>query len=176
MISIEYCHVYTNKEIDSLANDSITVLRGVIKDYPGEPYELVIMVDDYSHGEVNKFDYRAFDLYLKNRQAIPKVIINESDLLPVNLRVIDELPNGKIKRIYTDYIAKGKHPCSLFIASWYLVRLGYMHLHNTNISPGDRLINILPVSFIDAEQKASKILRQLDIPYYKAISNIYVNG
>ena len=58
-----------------------------------------------------------------------------------------------------DYIKSKKYPCSLFIAAWYLLRLG--HLKHDSFSEdlyAKRLINILPESFKPFEDKALEIM------------------
>ena len=55
---------------------------------------------------------------------------------------------------------KKKYPCSLFIASWYLLRIGKIE---SPMFPkelvAEKLINILPESFKPFEEKALEIIR-----------------
>ncbi|MGK3946355.1 hypothetical protein ABK046_49375, partial [Streptomyces caeruleatus] len=70
-----------------------------------------------------------------------------------------------------------KYPCSLFIASWYLLRLGHVSspMFDKNLV-AKKLINILPESFKPFEDKAIEIIEatqsasakdQIDNRYFK---------
>lgn len=181
--SIEYCHVYTSSGVDELAENSISALRDVLKDVKDTPYELAVMVDDYSPKDKTDFDYKAFIDYLNVHKVVPSLFIKESDLLGINRKILDRLPNGKLRQSYVNYIlTKEQHPCSLFVASWYMLRLGLVTASNDDpdsvkmVQPADRLINILPAYFIDAENRAAKILRALGVPYSTTIMNIYLEN
>ena len=59
-----------------------------------------------------------------------------------------------------DYITLKKYPCSLFIAAWYLLRLG--HLNHQYFNPdftAEELVNILPKSLKPFEEKALEIIK-----------------
>jgi hypothetical protein len=64
-----------------------------------------------------------------------------------------------LKQQITDYIKSKKYPCSLFIAAWYLSRLGRI---DNPVVPSSvqarRLINILPESFRPFEDKGLEII------------------
>jgi hypothetical protein len=63
-----------------------------------------------------------------------------------------------------------------------MLRLGLVTASNGDpdsvkmVQPADRLINILPAYFIDAENRAAKILRALGVPYSTTIMNIYLEN
>ena len=154
-ISIEYCHVYTGQPwtLDSAA--SITQLHQIIDGLEPDSYELVIMVDDYSSASVNQdeFDYALFMRRLSEKMARPGVLVQESSLVTDNLTTIKRMPEGSHKTQLVRYINKtGRHPCSLFIATWYLQRLGI--ISSTRIHPAERLVNVLPAHYAPAEERA----------------------
>jgi len=178
--SIEYCHVYTDKGVDEQAENSITILKDVLKDIREEEFELAVMVDDYTPANC-EFSYKQFIEFISARNATPSILIKESSLLLMNEVTLNRMPEGKLKQSYITYISgKGLHPCSLFVATWYLIRLGWIQpgkletVIDTGFRVADRLINILPVHFLEAENKASKILRSIGVPVSKLITNIYI--
>ncbi len=88
--------------------------------------------------------------------------------------------SGKIERKkIEDYIISAKkYPCSLFIATWYLIRLGciecifFPHDHTAGT-----LINILPQSFSPFEDRALEIIANTPFSMYcDKIENRYFEG
>jgi hypothetical protein len=89
-------------------------------------------------------------------------------LVPLADTFLQAIEKPKITRMYRSYITrKGKYPCSLLTATWYLVRLGRIDgssiLHKNSqlsldMAAADKLINILPSSFKDVEKEAHKLI------------------
>ncbi len=87
-------------------------------------------------------------------------MIRESQLISDCDNVISLIKDRQIKDDLVNYVKKGKYPCSLFIATWYLIRLGCI---DSEIFPkqeqGKSLLNILPESFKPYEDKGLDIIK-----------------
>lgn len=160
-LSIEYAHIYTNREISEEHKTSLGILNE-LKNKPDLTAGLVVMVDDYSFPDPT-FDYDSFASWLDDQGHKPDLMIRESQLIPTCDQVLAKMPDNKLKRSIVDYIRDKKYPCSLFIAAWYLTRLGYL---TTPIFPNElvaeKLINILPESFKPFEDEGLKIIRSTE--------------
>lgn len=154
-VSIEYAHIYTNSKISEEHELSLKELEGV----RGQNSSLVVMVDDYSFPDPT-FDYGAFTSWLSDQGHAPNVVVRESQLIPQCDEVLALLEDEKLKGDIVDYIKAKKYPCSLFIAVWYLVRLGRLsHPQFPEAEQAEKLINILPESFKPFEEKGFDIIR-----------------
>lgn len=154
-LSIEYAHIYTNDKIGEEHELSLKVLDELQK----ENASLVIMVDDYSFPDPD-FDYGELSVWLTERGHKPDFIVRESQLIPACDEVLKLIEDKNLKDEIADYVRAKKYPCSLFIATWYLVRLG--KIENPIFDRGlvaEKLINILPDSFRPFEEKALEIIR-----------------
>lgn len=159
-ISIEYAHIYTNQHISEEHQLSVDVLSDVIEGNKarGAQSSLLVMVDDYSFPDPS-FDYVSFEQWLGKQGFRPNLMFKESQLIPVCDEVLELMRDVKLKQQITDYIKAKKYPCSLFIAAWYLMRLGKLE---SPLFPAelrsDKLINILPESFKPFEDKGLEII------------------
>lgn len=174
-VSVEYAHIYTNQHINEEHDLSVKVLSDIVKTHgnQGKGISLVVMVDDYSFPDPS-FDYDSFILWLDAQGFKPDLLFRESQLIPVCDQLIGLIQQEKLKSQLTDYIKAKKYPCSLFIAAWYLLRLG--KLESTSFPAhlcAPRLINILPESFKPFEDKALEIIRATS--YSDTESNIEYN-
>lgn len=168
-ISVEYAHIYTNNHINDEHKLSVEVLKEVVENIENDKNEhsLVVMVDDYSFPDPT-FDYESFLEWLSDQGFAPKLMIRESQLIPTCDAVLARMTESKLKTSVIDYIkVKGKYPCSLFIAAWYLLRLGGIE---SDIFPKDlqsiSLINILPESFKPFEEKGIKIIESAGFGHF----------
>ena len=173
-ISIEYAHIYTNDHINEEHQLSVDVLKEVVENIEQEKnqHSLVVMVDDYSFPDPN-FNYDSFLEWLNTQGFAPNLLLRESQLIPICDDVLSLMPDGKLKGSIVDYIkAKNKYPCSLFIAAWYLLRLGGLE---SDIFPkilqSNSLINILPESFKPFEEKGIKIIESAGFGHF--VKNIH---
>ncbi len=160
-VSIEYAHIYTNNEIGKEHEASLSHLS-VVKhrlENRAQTYNLVILVDDYSFPDPT-FDYNLFVEWLKTKDLAPDFLYRESQLIPVCDDVLALLENKKLKDSIVAYVkSKKKYPCSLFIAAWYLLRLGALeHSSFGKDIVAERLLNILPQSFKPFEDDGLKII------------------
>lgn len=160
-VSIEYAHIYTNSSVGrehELALDKLAPIKRDL-DEVGKTYTFIVLVDDYSFPDPT-FDYGKFTRWLANHNFKPDFLYRESQLITACDDVLAVLDDNRLKASITNYIkAKKKYPCSLFIAAWYLLRLGA--LENDNFSSGivaKKLLNILPLSFKPFEDEGLKII------------------
>ncbi len=155
-ISVEYAHIYTNTKIRQEHELSLQILESL--KYESETLSFVVMVDDYSFPDPS-FDYENFSNWLTEKGFAPDLLIKESALIPVCDEVLSLIENKNLKEEIEDYVKLKKYPCSLFIASWYLLRLGCIKsdiFNETLIAK--KLINILPTSFKPFEDKGMEII------------------
>ncbi len=158
-LSVEYAHIYTNERISDDHALSLSLLKDIVNGNE-QGISLVVMVDDYSFPDPT-FDYGEFTKWLTGEGYAPNVVVRESQLTPQCDHVLALIADASVKDPIVDYIkSKKKYPCSLFIAAWYLVRLGALkHPSFANTEVAARLINILPESFRSFEEKAVDILK-----------------
>lgn len=172
-VSIEYAHIYTNNKIAQEQKFSLEVLTELKSNFEsdGKTTSLVVLVDDYSFPDPS-FDYNIFTSWLSEKGFKPDVVLRESQLIPVCDEVLNIMENKKLKESISDYIrTKKKYPCSLFVAAWYLLRLGYLShdIFNKEFI-ANKLVNVLPASFKPFEDKALEILETT--PYSKSLEQI----
>ena len=172
-VSIEYSHIYTNEKIGVEHEVSVRELDKIQE----ESESLVVLVDDYSFPDPT-FDYVDFSQWLSSKGHTPNIVFRESQLIPLCDEVLREVPEGVLKDSLTDYIKAKKYPCSLFIASWYLLRLGKLaHPLFPESEYAQRLINILPESFKSFEDKGFDIIRATKYrDLVENIENRYIEG
>lgn len=160
LVSIEYAHIYTNQHISEEHQLSVDVLGEIVAQNKqvNKQSSLVVMVDDYSFPDPS-FDYDTFVRWLDKQGFKPDVLFRESQLIPVCDQVLEIMQDEQLKQQLTDYIKAKKYPCSLFIAAWYLLRLGKLE---SRLFPealrATELINILPESFKPFEDKGLEII------------------
>lgn len=165
-VSIEYAHIYTNNHIGEEQLLSLKIL-GELKD---ENASLVVLVDDYSFPDPS-FDYELFSEWLAEEGFQPDLVFRESQLIPVCDDVLKIVEDEVLKNQIVDYVKAKKYPCSLFIAAWYLLRLGHIQsplFPETLVAK--KLISILPTSFKPFEDKAQEIIASTQ--YRESVSKI----
>lgn len=169
--SIEYAHIYTNESSTKEHDMCIEILRDTTKDIPKDDISLVVMVDDYSFPDPS-FDYEGFFVWLRDVGVHPDVTIRESQLITHCDTVVRLIENERLRGQIRDYIiASKKYPCSLFIATWYLIRLwGVASGLLPEKEVAEELINILPESFRPFEEKGFEIIQ--NTKYRNLLENI----
>lgn len=179
-ISIEYAHIYTHNKISEEQDFSVKVLNEIFASNNISKHDVVltVMIDDYSFPDP-EFNYSLFVDYLESYNLKPDIVIRESQLIPICDQVIILIENEVLRFELIDYIKqKKKYPCSLFIASWYLLRAGCITsslFENSFIA--EKLINILPESFNPFEEKAFEIISYTRFAEkITDIENKYFNG
>lgn len=160
-ISVEYAHIYTNNKIGEEQKLALTHLSAIKQklDDKSKTYSFIVLVDDYSFPDPT-FDYDSFVDWLESKNFKPDFLYRESQLIPICDEVLALLENKKLKSSIVDYIkSKKKYPCSLFIAAWYLLRLGALEHNNFSKDiVAKKLLNILPESFKPFEDDGLKII------------------
>ena len=159
-ISIEYAHIYTNNKVGAEHELSLNVLQSLKQEYDerGKTMSLVVMVDDYSFPDPT-FDYDTFSQWLASKNLKPDLLIRESQLIPACDEVLRLVQKNNLKVQIEEYIKAKKYPCSLFIAAWYLIRLGKIaHPQFDSSLTAKNLMNILPESFKPFEDKGLEII------------------
>lgn len=159
-LAIEYAHIYTNSHINEEHEFSISVLEEITKDISKEDYSLVLLVDDYSFPDPS-FNYQNLRIRLESNWFSPDVLIRESQLIPYCDEVLNSITDIKLKNNIQDYIiSKKKYPCSLFIATRYLIRLWSI---STSLYAkefiAESTLSILPESFKPFEDKWLRIIK-----------------
>ncbi|HSX41605.1 MAG TPA: hypothetical protein VLF21_03195 [Candidatus Saccharimonadales bacterium] len=163
-VSVEYAHIYTNDQIRKEHEVAIDELKTVTDklDTAGESHNLVVLVDDYSFPDPS-FDYEAYSKWLAEKGFAPDFMYRESQLIPLCDETLNLMKNEKSKQSLVKYVQNKKYPCSLFIASWYLLRLGVLgHPAFDKGVAANKLINILPESFRPYEDEALEIIKATD--------------
>ncbi|HSX31830.1 MAG TPA: hypothetical protein VLF43_01085 [Candidatus Saccharimonadales bacterium] len=159
-VSVEYAHIYANQLISEEHELSIHHIKQITHELKakGLSGSLVVMVDDYSFPDPS-FSYAKFSRWLKIKDYPPDLLIRESQLIPQCDEVLAMIEDRKLKKQLSDEIRAKKYPCSLFVAAWYLLRLGKLHspLFSRNLQAA-RLINILPESFKPFEDQGLEII------------------
>jgi len=159
-VSVEYAHIYTNDKIGEEHKLSLDILGELKEKFSKENIEasLVILIDDYSFPDPS-FNYTEFSDWLVEHGHSPDLIMRESQLIPLCDDVVAMIDDNVLKQELTDYVKRKKYPCSLFVAAWYLLRLGVLtHDSFPNHLYAKRLLNILPESFRPYEDRAMDIL------------------
>ena len=181
--SIEFSHVYMSDEEIREPKRSSKECKRVITDLEnaGESYQLAVMIDDYSGLSSGSFNYPRFMNHLRDLSLTPNLVLFEGNLIKYNRHVVNKMPQDlDLAKQLNSILENGKHPCSLFIATWYMIRLGLLDIkqkdvvYQNDFKPSSRLINILDRDVLENEIRASRILRLLNIPYSYAITNIYL--
>ncbi|MDP3696707.1 MAG: hypothetical protein Q8R55_01595 [Candidatus Taylorbacteria bacterium] len=158
-LSIEYAHIYTNKKIGDEQKLSLEILNNLTRENTDKNMSLVVMVDDYSFPDPS-FDYKSFLSWLSEEGFKPDLVIRESQLIPSCDEVLSHVTDKKLKDQISDYVRGKKYPCSIFVATWYLVRLGYINSPIFNKEfVAKKVVNILPLSFKSFEDKAIDIIK-----------------
>ncbi len=178
-LSIEYAHIYTNDKIGKEHQTSLEELKKITEEAKsgGQSVSLVILVDDYSFPDPT-FDYDNFSAWLTDNGFKPDIIFRESQLIPVCDEVLKHLQDDQLREQLNDYIKSKKYPCSLFIAAWYLLRLGFLEYPTFSKDlQAKELINILPESFKPFEDKGIEIISKTDFENpEKSVKHRYIEG
>ncbi|MEV6280173.1 hypothetical protein [Nocardia sp. NPDC051832] len=163
-VGIEYAHVYTDQEFSVQHLLSIEELHEFSYD---ASFSRIVLIDDYSTGiPVDEFGLNEFLQHLSENLAQPDAVVLESELLGYCPIVLDLIDDKKMKRGLESYHrTKGTYPCSLMVATWYLLRLGAFGRPEIECiygTPGklftDTLVSILPEYFVSPETYAKRII------------------
>ncbi len=168
--TIEYAHIYTDQQFSGEQVLGIRELKKIEEKLQkqGKTSSRIILIDDYSPGiSFSRFNTKDFLKKLEISEASPDVVVKESSLLEYCQKTIDLIENHKVKKKVISYIeTRQKFPCSLFIATWYLLRLGAFGKPQIETLVGEsddlfseKVVSILPDSFQTPEDNAIEIIR-----------------
>ncbi|MEU7769556.1 hypothetical protein AB0B25_31405 [Nocardia sp. NPDC049190] len=163
-MGIEYAHIYSDQQFSRQHERGIAEL---LKLSAGPGIKKIVLVDDYSPDPSSQcLDIRDFLRNLSRRNAAPDVAVFESELVPYCEAVLELIANKKLKKGLSDYYgSRLKYPCSLFVAAWYLLRLGFFGTPRFECITGssehlytDKIVTILPDSYMVPEARALEII------------------
>ncbi len=177
--SVEFFHIYSDEKIDTSHKASINYVKSAMKAWDFD-YDLLVLIDDYNP-DTHSLDLNEVFSYLESQGVPPTHWAREADMVTGAEKVLESLTDNKLKKQYRKYIkTHQKYPCSLLTATWYLTRLGKLSneaiqsVDSAPFIPSNYLINILPESYKDVEQRALKIIARStynDVVY--RIQNLY---
>lgn len=178
-VSIEYAHVYTNQDFNLECILFKNNLDKLLETTERDEVSLVVMVDDYSFPDPN-FNYLNFVNHVQNSTNYTiDILIRESELIKYCDIVLNEISDSALKNELTTWITLNKkYPCSLFIATWYLIRLGKIESKLLKKDhTAKKLVNILPDSFSKFENKGFEIITNTKwTASVDVIENVYIEG
>ncbi|MGW4720753.1 hypothetical protein [Nocardia sp. NPDC004260] len=170
LVGIEYAHIYSDQQFSRQHELGIAELH---KLSVGPDIKKIVLVDDYSPAHSSQcLDVHDFLKKLSEQNAEPDVAVFESELVPYCEAVLNSITDKKLKRRLTGYYrTRLKYPCSLFVAAWYLLRLGAFgtpHIKCITGSPNDlfteKLVTILPDSYMVPEARGLEIIKSTHGP------------
>lgn len=163
--SVEFFHIYTDEKINGRHKNSLRYLQEAMNAWSFD-YDLFVLIDDYNPTEHVTSSKDVLEFLTKN-DVQPNFWAFESAFIENAEILLASIEKEKIRNQYRKYIEKkGKYPCSLLAASWYLTRLGRLpHTGQMNASkessvfvPADRLVNILPDDFRTVELRVQSLI------------------
>jgi hypothetical protein len=166
---IEYAHIYIDEQFGYEHVQSLLVLKQVEESIRADAdVRRIVLIDDYNPP---KSSYRLnIDSLMRafaDNNATPDVVVAESALEPYCAAVIEMIDSSKLQSSLNRYRqSTERYPCSLFIAAWYLLRLGVFGQPSLATVRGeakdlytDSLVTILPNAFQTPENKALEIIK-----------------
>jgi len=168
--NIEFFHIYTDEKIEARHEEGLESLRAIAQSWSFD-YDKIVLIDNYNPTEPVTSAQEVLD-YLRGQNMLPEYWAYEGDMVENAKKLLDSLPEGKLKRSYLRYIEnRGKYPCSLLTATWYLTRLGRFDtsvIQATDVEyvpyqPAHRLFNLLPDDYKPVEDRAHAVI--LASPY-----------
>jgi hypothetical protein len=166
--NIEYFHIYTDEVIEDRHKEGLDSLKAIQQSWSFE-FDKIVLIDNYNPTThiTSANDVLA---YLNDAGMLPDFWAYEGDMISNAQKFLDSIEDSKLKRSYLRYIEnKGKYPCSLLTATWYLTRLGRFDssvITSTSgkpYAPAKRLFNLLPEDYKPVEDRAFELI--LHSPY-----------
>ncbi len=176
--SVEFAHIYTNEDVHKEREIELLVLNNLFKKIDRNDVGILVMVDDYSFPDPT-FNYNNFKNNLEKIGYKIDYSIRESQLIESCDIFLENLKDKNLKEELVEYVKlKKKYPCSLFVASWYMIRFGKINSKLFDQSfVSEKIINILPKSFKPYEDKAFELIKNSEYAdKLSDIENIYFEG
>ena len=164
MTSIEFFHIYTNESLDEEKMTSINEYKKLLSTFKSS-FNTCILIDDYTPRVNNSLEIltskESLYTYLKSIGLNNISLYYESELEFVAREVIKEFHHRDKKRYEQLISDRGYIPCSLFVISWYLLRLGYYkEFFSPLLISGDEIINILPIRYKQIDDIVMSVLKR----------------
>lgn len=168
VVGIEYAHIYSDQQFSKQHELGIAELH---KLEIGPDITKIVLVDDYSPAPSSHcLDMDDFLQKLSQHNADPDAVVFESKLVPYCEAVMDSITSTRLKKkLYSYYRSRSKYPCSLFVAAWHLLRLRAFGTPLLECVSGssehlytDKIITILPDSYMTPERRALEIIGSTD--------------
>jgi hypothetical protein len=162
--NVEYFHIYTDETIEDRHKEGLESLRAIQQAWSFD-YDRIVLIDNYNPTEHVTSANNVMG-YLQDESMLPDYWAYEGDMVENAKKFLDSIKEGKLKRSYIRYIHnKGKYPCSLLTATWYLTRLGRFDtsvISSTDsrkiYTPATRLFNLLPEDYKPVEDRAFDLI------------------
>lgn len=168
MINIEFAHVYIDQHNDLVEHENaVNCLIREQKERSLKQESIVqgIWIDDYNPSD----SILDVDLFIKKISENVNVdyICSEKKIASQYFHFRRYL-DATDKRYYDEYLEKkGKLPCSLVTAMWYLARLNNDFIVDaclddtkTDIFKSDQILNILPKKFANVEKTVKRLYKK----------------
>lgn len=158
-VSLEFGHIYVDEEPSSAHSLGVSLAKHLRTGYEdaGHIVELELLIDDYNPQQ-SSLDVARYVASLDGSGMRPTTITFESELVPAAERLL-RFTRRRVARSYIQYFEKkGKMPCSVLVAAWYLRRLERLGgLCDRPVSDA-QIVNVLEERFRESEIAALDLL------------------
>ncbi len=167
------------KEYNSDAKDFLLVesLNQTISNLGIDKSEFTVtcLIDDLTY-QVKNFDFTNYGLWMVKQGVLNYALFYESFLVPMCNQLLGKLDlNAVSSKLIFHNDNRIKYTSPMFIATWFLARLGYIDCGGYNIMQAKKLINILPSSFKTGENQAIQIIAASELSKASdQIQHIYI--
>lgn len=165
--SIECAKDYKSSESDKILLSELKTLKANLAD-EGKTFSQVLLVDDSTYPD-KSYDLHNAVSWLESANLKPDLVFRESQLKDACDEVLKIIDFDKLDPMLAKHLQGDKkyYNPSLYLAVWYLVRLGYLkHDQCDKDGCANKLINILPSSFELDDGGALEIIKAT--PYSEA--------
>ena len=182
--SIEFFHIYTDEKINGSHKASLNYLKEATRAWNLRS-SLIVLIDNYNPVK-HTLKTEEVIRYLESYGYNDVFYAFEADMVGNAKVLLEQINSPKLKKSYINYVeSKGKYPCSLLTATWYLTRLGEFtdvdmikSTSGKTYEPTERLLNILPANYKEVEERALKVIK--NSPWSENVDKIqdlfYPNG
>lgn len=168
--SVEFAHIYGNEFPGASQRHSVGLANELIKSVGRESVHTVVMIDDYNP-DVVTLNTDEYARWLDDCGALPDLLALEADIACFAAEVRGRMDDRRTQRSLERYErSRGRHPCSLLTATWYLMRLGLFP--HEGLPPCSQIMNVLSRKHKATEEAALEILSDLGVDL-NAIEVIY---
>ena len=169
--SIECAKDYKSNEANEVLIAELKSLKSKLAS-EGKTFSQVLLVDDTTFTD-KSYDLNNAVSWLDSAGLQPEVVFRESQLKDACDEVLKIIDFDKLDPMLAEQLQGDKkyHNPSLYLAAWYLVRLGRLkHDQCSEDGCANNLINILPTSFEQDDGDALEIVKAT--PYSEAAPKV----